>query len=1483
VTASASELGVALVDRLGWCLVHSVWQGAAVALVAACVLRWLRRSSAQARYLTACGGLLAMVFLPLATPIPADARLDADPGTPISIDHAVPESSRGLDHQSQSEPIDRTWRESRALLADQVQPGNASRWRVGGMSIEPMLPWLVGAWAVGVFVLSLRLLGGWVWIQWLVQEGSRPVEKPWRESLKRLQERLRVGRPVRLLQSARLQVPLAVGWLRPVILLPVTALTALPSDQLEAILAHELAHIRRFDYLVNLVQSVVETLLFYHPAAWWISARIRAEREHCCDDWAVEVCGDRLLYARALAALEERRSAGWLLAPSARDGSLLGRIRRLVGASSSVEKPTGALAGTVALATVVLLAVAFVLSPAGNQARAAVGPGEAITGSVVTTDGKPVAGTDVWLVAHLLTENRAVTFGKAQTDGEGRFRLTPDEERIKMRHLNFRALWAYKPGMQLATFVSRDNPRPLGFDPARPVTLTLYGPATATLRIVDPANKPIAGAKVTLTGLDEGFTAPPGDLVDRLAARTDNEGRAILIGAPINRIRGLRIQNESFGTQNFYTHLGFKPDEPFRLRTAVAVEGRVTADEPAAVRGLPLYFSASPEEARDLTKLIPHGEALVVTDEEGRFRIPALATGKLFTVISVPDQSMYRAPQMNSLEITATKHAEIVMALRRMVRVRGVVKEKGTGKPIPNIGVIFGSRELAELLPMAITDERGQYEAIAPPGANSQFHLSNSKVYFSPLQGFLGPSGGNELPIGPVDGQVLPAIELDRGVTLRGIVVDGEGKPVMGAAVEGKWDRIHAVNSPNNAGMAFAHTFTATAKTDADGTFLLEGIHPGANVTLEASEGDARTDRPTQAAAGTTTLTKLVVSGANTVALFGRVVDVADNPIVGALVQVRSRPVKSDGYADASPIRFDGGEIRTDRDGRFRTPRQLKRGYGYRVEIKPPDETFMPENSPWLAIKADTRPFLSKIALRRLRTVHGRVVNSRGKPVAGASVRQAGDGPAPTQVVTDTDGRFALPGVLAEPAYVFVAKDGYRFVGRPITATDAVVEVTLSGVDEPDPRIMKTVEPLLSRAEELAALHRVFDTYAERVIEEGTARELFDVLGILVWLDPGRVIELLGDQRLDPWQSNNIRLTLATQLVRHDDKEARELIEAIQDTEVRSYAYSEASFALADTARARKLDLLNESLVAGRAVVDPEDRVLRLADIGGRLFDLGQTEEATKIVQEARVIASKLGAEGRSAWARGRLAEELAQVDLPAAFSLLRGSEHEREHDRYLGRIAYEIARLNPAEAEKVLMMMRDKWPHFRDEYTQKVCYRMVTVDRQRAMRLAAGMKNYRYRARALGAMALALEKTEGDHATALRLLDEAFEVLDQSVEERKDDWDGLGMACTAAAGLLPIIEQVEPRRLSEFAGAPWHSGRRSLDLMAAKGSPTSPTLAWPRSWPATTTRSPGRSSTRSPTGPLLIESVSMTGDQCSGAKRSSRRQPSSTQRGRPR
>ena len=204
-----------------------------------------------------------------------------------------------------------------------------------------MLSLVVVAWTLGVFAMSIRLFGGWLLTRRLATSAATAVSPAIDALARTVAARLRIRRAVAIVESQAVSVPTLIGWMKPVVLLPAAALAGLSPDQLRAILAHELAHIRRHDYLVNLLQSVVETLLFYHPATWWVSARIRAEREHCCDDLAVEVCGDRLVYASALAELTSMAgSRGFALA--ATDGSLLDRVRRILGGPRSIHEPAPA-------------------------------------------------------------------------------------------------------------------------------------------------------------------------------------------------------------------------------------------------------------------------------------------------------------------------------------------------------------------------------------------------------------------------------------------------------------------------------------------------------------------------------------------------------------------------------------------------------------------------------------------------------------------------------------------------------------------------------------------------------------------------------------------------------------------------------------------------------------------------------------------------------------------------------------------------------------------------------------------------------------------------------------------------------------------------------------------------------------------------------------------------------------------------------------
>ncbi|HKW01684.1 MAG TPA: M56 family metallopeptidase, partial [Vicinamibacterales bacterium] len=202
---------------------------------------------------------------------------------------------------------------------------------------QPLTNIVLAIWMIGVIALSIRLLGGWLTARRVTRRQRRPVTAEIQAMAARLAERLALRRVVDVVESAGVAVPIMVGWLKPVIVLPTSVISGFTPEQVEALIVHELAHIRRNDYLVNLLQAAVETVLFYHPAVWWVSSRIRTEREHCCDDVAVTIC-DRLVYARALSDLAALATPS--LAMAASNGSLVERVRRILGREAG-ESNTG--------------------------------------------------------------------------------------------------------------------------------------------------------------------------------------------------------------------------------------------------------------------------------------------------------------------------------------------------------------------------------------------------------------------------------------------------------------------------------------------------------------------------------------------------------------------------------------------------------------------------------------------------------------------------------------------------------------------------------------------------------------------------------------------------------------------------------------------------------------------------------------------------------------------------------------------------------------------------------------------------------------------------------------------------------------------------------------------------------------------------------------------------------------------------------------
>ena len=386
-------------QRLGWSLLHFVWEGLAIGLVVWLGLLALRRRDSESRYRFLVLAFATLALAPVVTlfvvqPV-AVTSTEAEVDSPVIAEIPIAvAASEELPLLTDVLPGDATPTENQTLPSTSVTgvaepspqpvpvlPNPEPRSETPQLSKQPFrwtswlssaIPWCVAIWLGGVGLLVVRLMFHWVQLRRMATQYVRPLESRWQVLTSHMLDAFEIGRAVQFMESQLADVPCVIGWMKPVVLVPTAVMTNLTPTEVEALLIHELVHIKRWDDVINLAQTVVETLLFYHPVVWWISSQIRAERENCCDDVASALIGDRLAYSRALVAAAEvaTRTQPSKVALAATGGELTSRIRRLVGLDGNSPPQIHWTAPLIAIVTLALMTSLITCAPASASAGA---------------------------------------------------------------------------------------------------------------------------------------------------------------------------------------------------------------------------------------------------------------------------------------------------------------------------------------------------------------------------------------------------------------------------------------------------------------------------------------------------------------------------------------------------------------------------------------------------------------------------------------------------------------------------------------------------------------------------------------------------------------------------------------------------------------------------------------------------------------------------------------------------------------------------------------------------------------------------------------------------------------------------------------------------------------------------------------------------------------------------------------------------------
>jgi beta-lactamase regulating signal transducer with metallopeptidase domain/protocatechuate 3,4-dioxygenase beta subunit len=992
-----------LTPRLALTLLHFCWQGFGVVLVLLFLGGLLRLRRPESRYALYLAALLVMAGCPLATFWILGSGWTT---TPITQEAASSFPQDSLPPASAAASAAATTNLPATSPAPPPSEPGPTIWQSWLQSAQW---WIVLGWAIGVGLLGLRLLLGWAWLQRLKYR-VEPVPQALREQAERLSQALHLRLP-RIQVCRHVSEAIALGLVRPLILIPASWLTELPPDMLEAVLAHELAHLRRWDLWINLFQRLTEMLLFYHPAVWWLSRRLRIERELCCDSVAVALTQNRLRYAETLelvGRLAARATPPHLaVAMNVSRGNLLKRVQHVLNPRSA-NRPTAPWFLSV-LALVVLIA----MWRGALYVPAAMVEDREWTGIVVDLQDQPVPHQEVLVYAD---ESRTTL----RTDAKGQFTVPHGRSSEAAEMYTFVARGQQGLGWQVLYPHLR---APSANLPLKVVLL----PLTQSVRgvLTDQQGKPLPGIGVRprflyyqptsaqwTEGLDEALFLP--------AAVTDSHGR-FSIALPVGAHGELRSSHPDWTAVRIH----WKNEQGDLGQIALEPGGRVEGRVIDVRTNMPIAG------ARVSAGILVHdmeacGYGAATSDQQGAFAIGGLKPGQYNVYLdAVPGHPQWVAPARESIRVEAGKASQADLHVSQGRLLSGKVMEAETGQPAPacHVGYYGSARPRSNAYCMMVrTDAEGNFRFHVPAGVSYVYVAEGGRAGVDdssrtidiatdrdpePLVLKVGPApdtrtGACTTAMACITPEQEKAQRADDSYRLKAVFRTSDGRPVGGAIVSLVYRGARAL-----------YQFQACSGNSFEDRFSPDQAGSKASYVVNA-QGFALAQSNEFVIGRTMPPLIIDLQPAVYVPVRGRVLDQQGKPVVGA--RVRSRRI-----IFHTPEDSWGVEAVTDQAGRFDLKR-LAIGDRFYVRVDKPGTGGA--ESGRVLIERDAPIDLGNLRLGPAdKTIRGRVANEDDVPVAGAQVVYKGA--AVLRATTDDQGKFEFHGLPIEDGSLSITAPGF--------------------------------------------------------------------------------------------------------------------------------------------------------------------------------------------------------------------------------------------------------------------------------------------------------------------------------------------------------------------------------------------------------------------------------------------------------------------------